>query len=60
MADNTPTPEQLRKARHTGFNHSTKHLPQAKRDALYARYKPMDERREKNVSTFVNQVRGAK
>lgn len=60
MADKSPTQEDVRKARHTGFKNSLGHLPEDKRDALYQRYQQQDARREKNVSGFVNQIRSAK
>ena len=58
MADTTP--EAVRNARHTGFLNSTSHLPNDKQTKLYDRYKVQDARREKNVSGFVKQIRGAK
>lgn len=60
MANNAPTQEDVRKARHAGFKNSINHLPTDKRDALYNRYQQQDARREKNISGFVSQIRSAK
>jgi hypothetical protein len=59
MAKTAPTQEQVRIARHTGFQNSLKHMPNAAFNKVFTKYQEQDARRQKNVSGFVNQIRSA-
>ena len=59
MANKAPTQEQVRVARHTGFQNSLKHLPNETFNKVFTKYQTQDARRQKNVSGFVNQIRTA-
>ncbi len=56
----TPTPEQLRAARHKRFDNSISHHTPDKQARLKASYVKQDARREKNVTSFVKEIRGTK
>ena len=55
---NHPTPEQLREARHAGFNDSMAPMDEDRRTRLTESYQTQDARREKNVSEFYQTVAG--
>ena len=55
---NQPTQDQLRAARHAGFNDSVAHMGDEKRERISGSYQTQDARREKNVSEFYNTVGG--
>lgn len=55
-----PTAVQLREARRLGAANSLSHLPKAQHAAQMTVHAALDSRREKNISTFVAQVRGGK
>jgi hypothetical protein len=55
---NQPTREQIREARHAGFNDSVSHMDQERRDRLTQSFQTQDGRREANVSSFVSTVTG--
>lgn len=59
MSDETkPSQEQIREARHAGFNDSVSHMPAEKRDHLTSAFTNQDGRREKNISSFYGNVLG--
>ena len=52
------TQEQIRQARHAGFANATAHLPENRRKKLETSYATQDARRERNISKFVNSIKG--
>lgn len=61
MSQNSnPTAEQIRKARHSGFQNSIGHLPEDRRSKLTEKYQKQDAARERNVGGFYKQIRDAK
>lgn len=54
----TPTQEQIRNARRSGFARSVSHMPDERRLRITNSYHTQDSRREVNVSRFVNTVTG--
>ena len=55
---NHPTQEEIRQARHEGFNDSVAHMDQEKRERLSGSFQAQDQRREANVSGFYESVQG--
>ena len=55
---NQPTQEQIRAARHEGFDNSINHMEAERRARLTTSHRAQDARRETNVSSFVNSVAG--
>lgn len=55
---NQPSQEQIRAARHEGFDNSINHMEAQRRTRLTNSHRAQDTRRERNVSNFVNSVVG--
>ena len=58
QSNQTPTQEQIRNARRSGFARSVSHMPDERRQRVTNSYHTQDGRREANVSQFVNTVTG--
>ena len=55
---NHPSREEIRKARREGFKDSVSHMPLEKRQRMAGAYIPQDTRRERNVGSFYQTIRG--
>jgi len=53
-----PTAEQIRAARHAGFDDSVRHMPEARRNKLTSAHRAQDGRRENNIRKFYQTVVG--
>ena len=51
-----PSQEQIRKARHSGFDDSVSHMAYDRRQRLTGAHRTQDARREANVSGFYESV----
>ena len=51
-----PSREQIRAARHAGFDDSVSYLAQPQRERLTSAHRPQDARREQNISGFYERV----
>lgn len=53
-----PSAEQIRAARHQGFDDSIRHMPDERRERLTTAHRVQDARRESNITNFYDAVLG--
>lgn len=54
----TPSREEIRSARHTGFDDSVDHMAEDRRNRLTTSQRTQDARRENNIAGFYSTVLG--